>query len=347
MKYIIRLFIVLCVAFVAQTAWAQPPARKKAQAQEQQTTSSALTERAKAQYPVQTTPEDVIWKREIYRSIDLTKEKNAPLYYPVTPNGKYANLFTILFRLVVSGQVSAYQYNTDDGYEQLTPDKKMKVRDILEDQSISYTRNKDSSYVVSDVDIPNNEVLTYFIKECYYFDQRTATYNRRVEALCPVLTPSSEFSVDAAKHPMFWLKYDEVSPYLEHALAMTSSYNNIQTMSYSDFFTKNQYEGDIYLTVNLRGLSLSQYCPTDSAMKKEQQNIEKQLADFHDRLWKGKQDSVATDSSAVAKDNKVKAKRTRTTRTKTTKSKVDKSSGGSSSSSSSGSPRVSVRRQRH
>ena len=143
---------------------------------------------------------------------------------------------------------------------------------------------------------------------------------------------------------MFWLKYDEISPYLEHALAMTSSYNNIQIMSYSDFFTKNQYVGDIYMTVNLRGLSLSQYCPTDSAMKKEQQNIEKQLSDFHDRLWIGKQDTIATDSASLAKDTKAKTKKTRTsTRTTTAKSKAEKSS---SSSSSSSSPRVSVRRQR-
>ena len=41
-------------------------------------------------------PEDVVWKRDIYRQLDLMKDKNAPLYYPVEPIGKQVNLFTYL-----------------------------------------------------------------------------------------------------------------------------------------------------------------------------------------------------------------------------------------------------------
>ena len=32
-------------------------------------------------------PEDPTWRRDIYRSIDLTKDENAALYYPVEPQG--------------------------------------------------------------------------------------------------------------------------------------------------------------------------------------------------------------------------------------------------------------------
>ena len=39
-------------------------------------------------------PDDVVWKRDIYRQLDLTKDKNAPMYYPVEPMGKQVNLFT-------------------------------------------------------------------------------------------------------------------------------------------------------------------------------------------------------------------------------------------------------------
>ncbi len=33
------------------------------------------------------------WMRVMYRQIDLMKEKNAPLYYPVTPMNGQMNLF--------------------------------------------------------------------------------------------------------------------------------------------------------------------------------------------------------------------------------------------------------------
>ena len=40
------------------------------------------------------------WMRVIYRQIDLTKEQNAPLYYPTQPMNGQMNLFSIIFQLV-------------------------------------------------------------------------------------------------------------------------------------------------------------------------------------------------------------------------------------------------------
>lgn len=37
------------------------------------------------------------WMRVIYRQIDLTKEQNAPLYYPTQPMNGQMNLFSIIF----------------------------------------------------------------------------------------------------------------------------------------------------------------------------------------------------------------------------------------------------------
>lgn len=122
-------------------------------------------------------------------------------------------------------------------------------------------------------------------------------------------------------------------------------------MTLSDYFMKHNYEGDIYKTVNLRNLSLNQYCKSDSAVKKEQKNIEKQLADFRGNLWKvpaeAPADSVkaASDSvkdaksEAVKEEQKEEKKVQRTTKKKTEAKASSKSSGG-------GAPRVSVRRTR-
>ena len=96
------------------------------------------------------------------------------------------------------------------------------------------------------------------------------------------------------------------------------------------------------------GRTLAQYCPTDSAMAKEQERIEKELTAFENGLFGSslKNDTTATDSTEVGtaavkpdKEAKKKAKKRR--------QRVSSSSESIPSSSSTGTARVSVRRQRH
>ena len=72
-------------------------------------------------------PDDVVWKRDIYRQLDLLEDKNAPMYYPVEPQGRQVNLFTYLFRLVLTGRVPAYKYKLD-GNESFEEKDKLEVR---------------------------------------------------------------------------------------------------------------------------------------------------------------------------------------------------------------------------
>ena len=62
---------------------------------------------AQRQYPSSPgLPDDVVWMREIYRTLDLTKDTNGALYYPVEPQGNKMNLFTTMFRLLAHRSVA-------------------------------------------------------------------------------------------------------------------------------------------------------------------------------------------------------------------------------------------------
>ena len=352
MKYISKILLIVCVSLLGQYAAAQPPKRKsEAAAKEAVALSVPMTDRAKAQYPTSNTPTEVVWKRDMYRTLDLKKEKNASLYYPVEPQGENMNLFTYLFKLFVNKQIPAYRYNLD-GNESFTADNRVDPKELLDDYGIYY-EEKNGAIIVEQSDIPSAKVLSYYIKESYYYDQRTATYNQRVTAICPVMHKASDFSSEVTKYPMFWLNFDEIAPLLAQQKVMSSSYNNVSTMTLSDYFAKNCYEGEIYKTVNLRNLSINQYCKDDSAVKKEQRNIEKQLKDFRENLWKvpaAKEEpkdstaTAATDSIATEKSAAKEEKQTKRTTKKSSGSKTSKS--GSKSSGGSGAPRVSVRRTR-
>ena len=299
---------------------AQPKSRIQAQAETEKKSETSLSERAKAQYTAQMpAPTDVVWKRDIYRTLDLTKEKNAALYYPVEPLGDRVNLFTLVIRLVADGKVPAYEYRSD-GNELFTEDNKYKVTDML-DKFYIYYEEKGGKLTIADSDIPSGEVLSYFIKESSFYDQRTATYATRVTAICPVLHRSGDFGSETTKYPMFWLKYDEVSPYFGMTPLMTSSYNNVSNMSIDDYFVRSLYEGDIYKTANLQNKLLAQYCPNDTAMKAEQQRIEKELVTFENKLW-GIEEAEAPSASTEEKTEKKAAARPAISRAPKAKAKT-------------------------
>lgn len=338
------------------------------------TAAAPGTSRASLMFPTAVdVPEDPSWRRDIYRSIDLTKDENAALYYPVEPQGGNMNLFTLLFKLLNTGKIPAYDYQLD-GVENFQQSNRMHFKDMLERQGIFY-EVEGNTIKVEQADIPSADVLSYYVKESSYYDQNTATYHSRIVALCPVLhRAADEFAIrdyvsedeegesmqknqNVQKFPLFWVKYDDVKTYLSGQDVMTSNLNNAAKMSIDDFFSTNHYKGDIYMTTNMQNKSLQQYCATDSLLKKEQNRIEKQITDFEEHIWSTPVDSVEQarrDSIAAASAKGKKAKTTskasssaaRSSRRSSASSGKEKS-GGSSGGGNSGAPRVSVRRQRH
>ena len=140
------LVIIAATLLTGSMAFAQPAKRRATTAggTTAATTTAATrqnSDRASLQFPSSAAmPEDVVWKRDIYRQLDLMKDKNAPLYYPVEPIGKQVNLFTYLFRLIQTGRVTAYTYKLD-GNESFEEKDKLAVKDMLERYGIYYEEN--------------------------------------------------------------------------------------------------------------------------------------------------------------------------------------------------------------
>lgn len=349
-----RIINILLFACLALPVMAQPQARRNQQQQQQQankSNSNTITTRAKIGFPTTAAmSEDVVWRRDIYREMNLEDDANAGLYYPVEPMGTQMNLFTYLFKLMMSGYVKAYEYRLD-GNEVFDESSKVKLLDFLDNYHIFYER-KDGKVRLDNSDIPSREVKGYYIKESAYYDQGTSTFHRKVLALCPIMMREDDFGDGATKYPLFWMKYDDIAPFLSKQTIMTSNINNAATMSIDDFFTLNRYKGKIYKTTNMLGRTLAQYCPDDSAMAREQQRIEKELLDFENNIFgdQAKKDSLDSIAKAEA-DSKVKVKKKKSNRRSSDKSsgeeKVKKTRRSSSNSSAVSPARVSVRRERH
>lgn len=344
-----KIILLLMLVGLAQGAFAQPEARRRAQ-QKAQNKSNAndMTTRAQIMFPTAASmDEDVVWRRDIYRELDLNEDANAPLYYPVEPLGSQVNLFTYIFKLMMQGRIKAYQYKLD-GNESFNADDVVNPKTFLDNYHIYYEKDAQGRTHLDNSDIPSKEVKSYYIKETTYYDQHTATFHTKVLALCPIMTRDDDFGDGGNKYPLFWVKYDDLAPFLSKQQIMTSNLNNAATMSIDDYFLRNQYKGKIYKTNNMLGKTLAQYCSSDSAMSKEQKKIEAELAAFEKNLWgdQAKKDSL----DSIAKLDKKNVKGVKKNR----RSASGKSSGSTvknrrqrSSSPSTSAARVSVRRERH
>ncbi len=344
-----KIILLLMLVGLVQGTFAQPEARRQAQRKAQnKSNANNMTTRAQIMFPTAASmDEDVVWRRDIYRELDLNEDANAPLYYPVEPLGSQVNLFTYIFKLMMQGRIKAYQYKLD-GNESFNADDVVNPKTFLDNYHIYYEKDAQGRTHLDNSDIPSKEVKSYYIKETTYYDQHTATFHTKVLALCPIMTRDDDFGDGGNKYPLFWVKYDDLAPFLSKQQIMTSNLNNAATMSIDDYFLRNQYKGKIYKTNNMLGKTLAQYCSSDSAMSKEQKKIEAELAAFEKNLWgdQAKKDSL----DSIAKLDKKNVKGVKKNR----RSSSGKSSGSTvknrrqrSSSPSTSAARVSVRRERH
>lgn len=317
-----------------------------------------------------------MWERIIYRQIDLTKAENMALYYPEEPTEDQQSLFRIILKVVTDGEVPAYEYL--DGRELFTDQYQIKVGEMLDRFHIIYTTGRGSTeknpkYAIEESDVPSNEVLSYYAIERWEFNSLENKMKKSVTALCPVLHRVDDYGGEPIKYPMFWVKLDQLRPYLSQQSIFIDDDNNLAKYTFDDFFQSGMYKGDIYKTRNLRNQTLMQQFPDPDDLKAAQDSIENRLNSFDRNLWvptreelearaeaeeaarlraEGKSDDIVVDereggdSDEVSEETTVKPKNQRSVRKKKTTTPKKKKKKSSSSSNTSSSPVRSVRRTR-
>lgn len=329
MKAIKYISIVLLIVCVSVSAHAQVVKKKKSGEGEKQKTEQ-VSERMQARFEEKKASDsDIQWQRVIYRSLNLNVGENMALYYPEEPCAEGMNLFFILIKNMSSGSLPAYEYL--DGREMFTEEYRINVKDMFDRFHILYAKAKGSSdknpkFTVEYADIPANEVLSYYILEKYEFNRLNGKVTRKVDAICPVLHRNDDFGGEAIKYPMFWVKMDDLRPYIIEQYVFTDNDNNLLKTSLDDYFVGNMYKGEIYKYKNLRNLSMVQMYPDSAKLKHAQDSIEKRLASFDANIWvptreelqaraeaeAAKQDSINAlkNPEEVKKDDETDKKRT-------------------------------------
>lgn len=227
------------------------------------------------------------WSRDIYRVVTDTLDVNSVLFTPRVSNKAQVNLLSLLLNLVLENKVKAYRFDIDtNGGDDL---EEVNIKEVLDLHKIPYAISG-RSYSINPYDLPSNEVISYYVKEQWYFDSKTCKGGTKIVGICPVLSHQEDASLAggaSVKNPLFWISFDEASPYLTRANASTglSDLGKVYNISYFDYFKNRHYSGSVYRIGNKNLYKVHQN-PVGLAL--EQASIEKQLAEIETRFSKFK-----------------------------------------------------------
>lgn len=267
-----------------------------------------LSEAADSVVTIQHRTEDVVWRRDIYRIIDMRQKQNYQLYFPKEPDDPtYVSLYRLVVSAVQNG-LPVYRRNERILKPSFSPEniiprnKELAFLFTVGSFGDDFDLEDDDTYILK-YDSVNNKFdfnnaryenyirnqLKYLLYEVIFFDKSTSRMYRKIVALAPLQPDQAtgneenpaEFMRTSVK---FWILYDQLRPYLASHY-MIPSQNEAKRVTFEEFFEKRLFSSYIVGEGNIYNRMILDYCFTEKDAKQEQERIEYELLTFEQDLW--------------------------------------------------------------
>ena len=244
------------------------------------------TEHIQNRKPIPYTPireADVMWKRRVWRIIDLREKINLPLYYPLGNDVNGLRSLTNVIYKSVTEEVSLRVYSgaVDDFSQEVTPSEVKKMTEKSYEKVIPSMLDPsiDTTIIVTESFSPNR-VKKFLIKEEWFFDRQRSVLDVRILGICPMYEQEDKEKGD---QPLFWVYFPEARK--EFAKYDVFNRQNPQERrSFDDIFWKRQFSSYIIKEENVYDRSINEYKKGMDALL-ESNRIKDEIITFEHDLW--------------------------------------------------------------
>lgn len=222
---------------------------------------------------------DVMWRKRIWRVVDMREKMNHYFLYPTTPANGRKNFMTMIKDAIQEGSIIAYDAEFEDFS---LPLQKQEIEKKL--QKKEYYKDSIGNDTFKLVPIELSEIIKLRIKEDVFVDKQRGIQETRIVGICPVY---EEFDVLTntykAPQPLFWLHFASC----RNVFAQNDVYNrgnDNERKSWDDIFFKRVYSSYIYKESNVFDRRISEYTSGLDALL-ESERIKNQIFEKEHDLW--------------------------------------------------------------
>ncbi len=231
---------------------------------------------------------DAMYKKRVWRVIDLREKINLNLYYPTTKINERMSLIDLLLMGINNEGLTAY--NTDDDrFTQPMGRSQIETNFGAVEKNITYTdENGDEQTQTVKGEINSTEVKQYWLKEDWFFDRKHSTMEVRIIGLSPIrfYVKDDDGSEDAEvrKAFVFWIYFPEVRRILADHEVFNNN-NDAERRTFDDIFFKRYFNSFIIKVSNVyddRGIA--DYSLGIQSLL-EAEALKKKITDYEQDLW--------------------------------------------------------------
>lgn len=233
---------------------------------------------------------DVMYRKRIWREIDVREKMNKFLTYP------RGSLIDILVDKIKAGELTAYSpipvNSKDNGDEFKSPYKSLNDfnKALGGGKETVQVADINNPGVMHDKTVEKNfdggSVVAYRIKEDWIFDKQRSVFEPRILGIAPVVAQLNTAGDTIGTRAIFWVYYPEARNVLSHAQVYNRQSDGTN-LSYDDVFIKRMFSSYIIKESNPDDISIKNYAniknPLDALFESER--AKKDLMNYESDLW--------------------------------------------------------------
>lgn len=228
---------------------------------------------------------DAMWRKRVWRVINLKEKMNHPLYYPAEEIQDRKSLYQVLKHGIEEGTITAYGDAAFDDEFKVPLTKTEALASLSETEKI-FREDEYGELIEDSVQKPisSDMIKQYWIKEEWFFDRERSVLDVRILGICPV---QEKLDVDGITFkgfkPLFWVYFPEAR-YVFANFDVFNTFNDAERRTFEDIFWKRIFSSYVRKESNVYERYISEYKAGIDILL-ESEKIKTQIFNFEHDLW--------------------------------------------------------------